>query len=111
MAEKNKKYKYIHVFNGSNYGTINSFTALINKRFDPAEHLIIVKDKKNNPKETISCYENVIWLPGAEHELPAGGAGGGLPTLLSAHGWGGRPVYGAAAPLLRRRRRGVGFRV
>ncbi|MBP1588265.1 MAG: TDP-N-acetylfucosamine:lipid II N-acetylfucosaminyltransferase [Clostridia bacterium] len=68
MAENYKKFKYIHVFNGSNYGTINSFTALINKRFDPAEHLIIVKDKKNNPKETISCYENVIWLPGAEHE-------------------------------------------
>ena len=68
MADNKKIFKYIHVFNGSNYGTINSFTELVNRRFDPAEHLIIVKDRKNNPKETISRFANVVWLPRAEQE-------------------------------------------
>ena len=107
MTDTKKKIKYIHVFNGSNYGTINSFTSLINRRFDPSEHLIIVKDKKNNPKETISSYENVVWLPGAEREqrdqflciLAAGEV-----IFWHAMGWGWRmqAVINADSDLMRR---------
>lgn len=61
-----KKIKYLHIWNGSNYATINNFTILINKNFDPKEHFFVVRDTPENPKQEISKYRNVAWLPHAE---------------------------------------------
>jgi len=66
MAE-NRTIKYLHIWNGSNYATINSFTKLINENFpNREEHFFIVRDNKDNPKQLISQYDNVLWLPNAE---------------------------------------------
>ena len=68
MSKPNEKIKYLHIWNGSNYATINAFTRLINENFEPTEHFFIVRDSRDNPQQTISHYDNVIWLAGAESE-------------------------------------------
>ncbi len=61
-----RKIKYLHIWNGSNYATINNFTILVNKNFDPKEHFFVVRDTRENPKQEISKFPNVAWLPYAE---------------------------------------------
>jgi hypothetical protein len=60
------KIKHLHVWNGSNYATINSFTSLVNRRFDPKEHFFVCIDKPTNPQQKISCFKNVLFMPEAE---------------------------------------------
>ena len=61
-----KRIKYLHLFNGSNYATINSFVKMINKNFDPKDHFFVIRDTDENPKQEVSKYRNVAWLPHAE---------------------------------------------
>ncbi|MCR5693969.1 MAG: TDP-N-acetylfucosamine:lipid II N-acetylfucosaminyltransferase [Clostridia bacterium] len=61
-----KRIKYLHLFNGSNYATINNFVRMVNKNFDPREHFFVIRDSNENPKQDISGFRNVAWLPHAE---------------------------------------------
>ena len=38
--------KHLHIWNGSNYATINSFTSLVNRRFDREEHFFVCIDSE-----------------------------------------------------------------
>ncbi len=70
-----KKIKHLHLMTDSNYVTVNGFTTLINENFDKEEHFFIVRDTAENPKQQISKYDNVLWLPEAQ--------GKDFPVLLS----------------------------
>jgi len=60
--------KHLHIWNGSNYATINSFTSLVNRRFDREEHFFVCIDSESNPQQKISRFKNVLFMPKAEHE-------------------------------------------
>ena len=61
-----KKIKYLHLMTDSNYVTVNGFTALVNDNLNANEHFFIVRDTKDNPRQQIDKYDNVLWLPEAQ---------------------------------------------
>ena len=90
------RIKYLHLFNGSNYATINNFTKLINKNFDPKEHFFVIRDTDENPKQEISRYRNVAWLAhaeGIEYSVFLGYLNAAEHIFWHAVGWNFRTLF------------------